>query len=350
MKAVDLPVNFFTYRVLIVLGITAVAIIFLFFAGYFAHLLLLVFAGILLAVFLRGTAGWLSDRVPLSMGWALTLVVFLLFYCMVIGALLLGPTIANNFNDLAQIIPQAVEQLREFVKRHEAADGLLDRFLQQDKSVFLTQEMFTRIAGVFSSLLGLAASFLIIFANGLYFSVEPNVYIRGVIYLFPKRKQARFRAVLSELGHVLRWWLVGRIASMAVVGVLTWGGLLWLGIPSAAALAFLAAVLSFIPNIGPLVSVVPAVLVGWMQGPMSALYVILLYTIIQTLESYLITPLIQRRAIMLPPALILTVQLAMGMAFGVFGVLLATPFAVVILVLVQMLYVEDVLENPVDLP
>ncbi|QBQ53665.1 AI-2E family transporter [Nitrosococcus wardiae] len=350
MEQVNFPSKPFTHRVLIIVGIVTVAIILLFSLGYFAHLLLLVFAGILLAVFLHGIAEWLSDHVPLSAGWSLALVIFLLLYIIGIGTWLLGPDIANNFDELTQIIPQALHQLQEFIKEHDIADRLLERFLQQDKSTLFTQEMFARVAGIFSSLLGLITGILIIFVNGIYFSAEPKVYINGAVHLFPKSQRGRARTVLSELGHALRWWLVGRIASMTVVGVLTWVGLLLLGIPSAAALALLAAALSFIPNLGPILAAVPAVLAGWLQGPMSALYVILLYMVIQAIESYLITPLIQRRTVMLPPAFILTVQLAMGIAFGILGLLLATPFAVVILVLVQMLYVEDILEEQVNLP
>lgn len=350
MEQADFPKRLFTRRVLITVAIVVVAIILLFSLGYFAHLLLLVFAGILLAVFLRGIAEWLSSHVPLSVGWSLAVVIILLFYIVIMGAWLLGPVIVNNFDKLVEIIPEALNQLQDSVKEYGTLNRLLERFLEQDKSTLFTQEMFARIAGIFSSLLGLVTGLLIIIVNGLYFSAEPKVYIKGVVHLFPKSKRGRVRAVLSELAHALRWWLAGRIASMTVVGILTWLGLWLLGIPLAAALAFLAAILSFIPNVGPILSAVPAVLVGWTQGPMSALYVILLYTAIQTLESYLITPLIQRRAIMLPPALILTVQLAMGIAFGLLGVLLATPFAVVILVLVQMLYVEDILEDEVKLP
>ncbi|ADJ29396.1 AI-2E family transporter [Nitrosococcus watsonii] len=350
MEPTNFPVNFFIRRLLIAVGIGVAVFILLFLLGHLAHLLLLVFAGILVGVFLRGVANWLSNHVPLSVGWSLTLVIFLVFYLAIMGSLLLGPTIANNFSELNQIIPQALARLQTFLKGHDIIEQLLENFLQQDKATLLAQNMFSRIAGVFSSLMGLVVGLLIIFANGFYFSVEPQVYINGVLHLFPKHRRKRASLVLSELGHVLRWWLVGRIASMTVIGILTWGGLLLLDIPSAAALAFLAAVLSFVPNIGPLLSVVPAALVGWLQGPMSVLYVILLYTIIQTLESYVITPLIQRQVIMLPPALILTAQLAMGMAFGILGVLLATPFAVVILVLIQMLYIEDILEESVNLP
>lgn len=338
----------FTHRIFIIVGIVILATIFLLSFGYFSYVFLLVFAGILLAVFLLGLAGWLSAYTSLSTGWSLMVVVLLLFEIWTIISLWLGPTIANSFDQLIKIIPQAVDHLQGFINRHDALGRLLEHFRQQDQSIM--QDMFARIAGVFSTLVGLVTGILIILANGLYFSVEPKVYTNGIIYLLPHTERERARTVFDELGHALRWWLAGRIASMIVVGVLTWIGLLLLGIPSAPALAFFATIITFIPNLGPLLSAVPAVLIGWLQGPMMALYVILLYISIQTVESYFITPLIQRKTILLPPALILTIQLAMGFAFGILGLLLATPLAVVVLVLVQMLYVEDILGDQADLP
>jgi predicted PurR-regulated permease PerM len=144
--------------------------------------------------------------------------------------------------------------------------------------------------------------------------------------------------------------LAGRIIAMIVVGVLTWAGLFLLSVPAAAALAFLAMMLGFIPNIGPILAAAPAILAGGMQGGLiTALYVALLYIAVQFFEGYLVTPLVQQRTVSIPPALTLTVQLMMGFAFGILGLLLATPLAVVILVLVQMLYLEDILGDQVDL-
>lgn len=344
------PTKAFTHRILIMAGIVGLAIIFVLSFGYFSYVLLLMFAGILLAIFLRGLAGWLSHYTPLSTGWSLVAVVLLLLEIGAISILWLGPTIANNFAQLTQIIPQALDRLQEFINGHDTLKQLLEPLLQRDQSILFTQDMVARIAGIFSTLVGLVVGLLVILFSGLYLSVEPKIYINGIVHLFPHDDRERVRAVLAEIGHGLGWWLAGRIASMVVVGVLTWIGLLLLGIPSAAALAFFATLVTFIPNLGPILSAVPAVLVGWLQGPMMALYVILLYAAIQTIETYLITPLIQQKTILLPPVLILMVQLALGFAFGILGLLLATPLAVVVLVLVQMLYVEDILGDQVDLP
>ncbi len=124
---------------------------------------------------------------------------------------------------------------------------------------------------------------------------------------------------------------------MVVVGVLTWLGLSFLGIELAATLAIVAALLTFIPNFGPIISAVPAVLLGLMQSPMTALWVVLLYIVVQLIESNLVTPLLQYRALSLPPVLVITAQLAASVWMGVLGLVVSTPLLIVATVLVRNL-------------
>jgi predicted PurR-regulated permease PerM len=191
---------------------------------------------------------------------------------------------------------------------------------------------------------------VIILVDGLYFSAQPEIYTLSAIRLVPQSKHERAQAVLSEVARTLRWWMIGRIIAMVAVGVMTWIGLLLLGIPAAAALAFLAMMLTFIPTVGPILSAGPAILAGGMQGGlMMAVYVTLLYLVVHAIEGYLMTPLIQERTVYLPPAILLTALLIMGFAFGIFGLLLAAPLTVVAQTLVKMLYMKDTLGERVNL-
>jgi predicted PurR-regulated permease PerM len=121
-------------------------------------------------------------------------------------------------------------------------------------------------------------------------------------------------------------------------------------VPFAFILGLVAAILDFIPNIGPLIAAIPALMVGLSQDGTTVLYIAILYFVVQILEGYLITPFIEQRVVNLPPALLLITQLVLGAGFGILGLLLASPLAVVIMVLVQMLYMRDVLGEPVKLP
>lgn len=151
-------------------------------------------------------------------------------------------------------------------------------------------DVLAKVTGVFSNTLGALANFVIVIAIGIYLAADPDAYVHGFARLFPKPRRARVLEVLAAIGTTLRWWLMGKFLSMIVVGVLTAAGLWLLGIPLAVTLALIAAALTFIPNIGPILAVVPAALLALLQSPMQVVYVCLLYLGIQTFESYLLTP------------------------------------------------------------
>jgi predicted PurR-regulated permease PerM len=196
---------------------------------------------------------------------------------------------------------------------------------------------------IFSTTFGALAGFIVILFIGLYMAVAPTLYTEGVIRLVPIAKRGRAREILQALGHTLRWWLLGRGVSMLMVGLLTAAGLWLIGVPLALTFGLLAALLTFVPYLGPILSAIPPTLLALTQQPQQALYVILLYISIQGVESYLLTPLVQERTVSLPPALTITAEVLSGILLGGLGVILATPLVAAALVLVQMLYIEDTL-------
>lgn len=204
-------------------------------------------------------------------------------------------------------------------------------------------DVLAKATGVVSNTLGALANVLIVLVFGIYLAADPEVYLGGLARLFPKGRRARVREVLLAVGSTLRWWLIGKFLSMVVIGVLTAIGLWLLGVPMAVTLALIAALLTFIPNIGPILAVVPAALLALLQSPMQVVYVCLLYFGIQTFESYLLTPLVQRRTVSLPPGLTIFAQVLAAVLLGGLALALATPMAAALVVLVRMLYLEDVL-------
>ncbi|MGH7200668.1 MAG: AI-2E family transporter, partial [Planctomycetaceae bacterium] len=172
---------------------------------------------------------------------------------------------------------------------------------------------------------------------------EPQLYIRGILRLVPVPRRKRCREVLAAAGYTLRWWILGRLFSMAVLGILVGVGLGLLSVPMALTLALIAAALEFIPTIGPILASLPAILIAFMQGPQQALYVVLLYLAVQTVESYLLTPLVERQSVRLPPVMTILVMTLFGVLWGVLGVLVAAPATAAMITVVQMLYVEDTL-------
>ena len=172
----------------------------------------------------------------------------------------------------------------------------------------------------------------------------------GLLSLFPPRRRRRMGEVMGEMGETLRLWMLGQLVPMIVIGVVTGVGLWLIGVPMAGTLGVLAGLFNFIPNFGPLVSLIPATLLAVSESPEKGLWVVGLYVVAQTLEGYVLSPLVQKKMVLLPPALTISVQVLLGVLVGAIGVALAAPLTAVGLVLVKMLYVEDVLHEPAELP
>jgi predicted PurR-regulated permease PerM len=345
----------FTRRVLIAAGIVTVIVVGLLFLQIVTDILLLVFAGILLAVFLRALTDWVSKYTGLADSWSLVIVVLAILVVIGLGVWLLAAQVAQQIDQLIQTLPSSLQQLRQRVMNLPGVRQLLelDQVPPPDELVsglFRQANLFSRITGIFSTLLSMLTAIVVILAIGLYLAAEPGLYERGIVRLIPISNRDRARQVLGALGYTLRWWLVGRIASMVIIGVFTGAGLWLLGMPLALTLGLLAGLLEYIPNIGPVLSAVPAVLIASTQGQTQVLYVVALYLVVQALESYVVTPLVLEHTVSLPPVLTLTVVIIGGILFGFLGLLLATPLTVVVMVLVKMLYIEDTLGDPAELP
>jgi predicted PurR-regulated permease PerM len=175
---------------------------------------------------------------------------------------------------------------------------------------------------------------------GLFFTASPKIYKKGFIKLIPKNSQAKGEEVIDKIGSTLTKWLKGMIFSMLVVFALTAIGLAILGVPMWLVLALIAGLLSFVPNFGPLLALIPAVLIGFMEGPTMALLILGLYMLIQLLESNLIMPQIQKKLIHIPPALMIIAQLVMGVLIGGWGLVLATALTAIVMVVLQEVYIK----------
>lgn len=335
--------NHFVQRVLITISLVTAVVLVLAFAWGAAEVLLVIFAGILLAVFLRGLGNWVSAHTPLSKGWALVAVILGLIALGGISGVLFAPSVNEQFAELTEQVPRAAGDLRERMTESALGSRLLEQAPAVDEATSQAGNLVTPVLGAFSTAFGALANAIIILFVGLYLAIDPGVYTGGLIRLIPLARRERAREVLHVLGYTLRRWLIGRILLMTVIGVLTTLGLWLIGIPLAVGLGVLAALLAFIPNIGPLIAAIPAVLLGLVDSSTTALYVIALYVGVQTIESYLFEPLVEQRTVSLPPVLVITSQVLLGLSFGALGLLLATPLFAVGLVLVKMLYVEDTL-------
>ena len=178
----------------------------------------------------------------------------------------------------------------------------------------------------------------VVVAAGLFLAVDPDLYRRGFVRLLPRPHRERVNGALGEMAHTLRWWMVGTGISMSIIAVATTLALWAIGLPGFVALGVIAGLLQFIPNVGPLLSAVPAVGLALVVEPSKVVWVIVLYAAIQAIETNAITPLVMKRVIEVPPALALLFQSLMAIVFGFLGLLLAVPILAAVIVLVDRLY------------
>ena len=305
--------------------------------------LLLLFACVLFAVLLYELSAILQRRFGWNRKAALVAVVLTLLLIIGLGGWAMAPQIAEQSTELAKQIPQSLQRLRQMVE----SKPLLARIaadLPDAKELIGSMQQFVPNAGIFfGGVLGAIGNVAIILFVGIYFALSPRQYTRGIVKLVPQGKRERAVQVMNDIGDTLARWLIGKSLSMLIVGIATAGGLTLLGVPLGLILGIIAGLLDFIPYIGPIMAGVPAVLIALSISPDLALYTVLLFLGIQTVEGYVLQPLVEARAVEIPPALTIVMQLVFGSLFGFAGIALATPLTAMLMVLVDKLYVEDIL-------
>lgn len=334
--------------------INGIAVLFLFGVAAIvlaADALLLTFACILCAVLLYKLSEIIHRRFGIKRKIALAAVVLLLFAIIGLGGWAMAPQIAEQSSKLAKEIPAAIERVQHTVEHHPLLKRVASELPSPEQIVKQMNNLVPNAGLFFTGMLGAIGNIVIILFVGIYFAATPGLYTGGFVRLVPQTRRDRARQVLQELGHTLASWLLGKAVSMLIVGIVTSVGLSMLGVPLALILGLIAGLLDFIPYLGPVMAGVPAVLLALSISPELAMYTVFLFVGVQLVEGYLLQPLIEARAVDLPPAVVIVMQLIFGTLFGFAGVALATPLAAGLSVLVKMLYIEDVLgDRPAEKP
>lgn len=322
-KLVD---DLFKQRVWYSAGVVAAIII----AGYVfiqsATYLLVIVAGLILATVMHSLIVFLCQKTnfPYLLMYSVT---WLLVVGLPIGLLYVSaPELGSQFTELKESVQQLGQpgtDLPAWIPARSYVESQVSAF---DPALFFGESI---IVGQLSSLAftvgGILTGVAALLFVGLYVSLNPKLYTRTILSFVPKKKHAGIEKKLTRLATALSSWMTARLFSMAVVAALTYTGLLILGVPQALFLSLLAGLLSFVPNIGPILAVIPAALVAVIQSPLLLLYVIILYSLVQIIESYFITPFVQQRVVATPPAILISTQVIFGVLFGIMGLVLAAP-------------------------
>jgi predicted PurR-regulated permease PerM len=329
-------------RLLVTIAILAVVLA----AWSLRYLLLLAFGAMLVAVILRLVAGPFHRRMGVGEGMALAIAVALLVSLFGVAFWLFGAEVGRQTRSLDELIPGAWTSLEGRLDAWGIGDAVR-RWIESLGKDGGAVSNFGRFAVTVGN--GIADALLVI-VGGIYLAAQPELYRTGLIKLFPKPSRELAGEAIDESAETLRLWLKGRLVSMIAVGVLTAIGLRIIGVPSWLSLALLTAMLEFIPFLGPIISAVPAVLLALAFSPQAAFWTALLYLIVQQIEGNVIEPLVQQRAVTIPPLLLLFAVVAAGLSFGIAGIILGAPLTVVLYVLVKHLYVRETLHTATPLP
>jgi len=189
---------------------------------------------------------------------------------------------------------------------------------------------------------------LLIIFLAIYIAADPELYHRGLMHLFPKPARRRAGEILSAMAQVLRKWLMTQLIAMVVIGAVTTVVLLILRVKAAVALGVIAGLLEFIPTVGPILSAVPAIAMGFVDSPQKALYITIAYVGIQFLENHILIPILMKGGVDIPPVLTILSQALATLLFGFLGLMAAVPLMAATMVAVKMLYVEGVVGDQID--
>jgi len=336
--------------------LTAVLIIGLLVGAWIVRgILLLAFASVILVVLITMPTRPLIRR-GLDRRLATIISLVFIFASIILLILAAFPTLVRQFNELATtIIPQGINALirrwssGEIQEQFPFLQGITTADIENTVNSLSNQlgaaipQLGVQVLPVLGGVADTILSLLIVIFLSVYFLADPKMHQEGVVVLFPPAYRYRVREIIARLDATLRGWLRATIISMAFVLVGTWFGMTLLGIREAAALGVLTGLLSFIPNFGPIFALIPSIAVGLVQTPQDIGWIIVIIYGVSFVQSQVVTPLLVQESIQLPPVLVLMGQIIAGAFLGFIGIVLAVPITAILMVLVQEVYVKDIL-------
>lgn len=295
-------------------------------AVYISEALLVIFGAMVFAAMLDGGARLLGRVIKVGRGWRLgAVLVFAVGFIVWLGYFA-GSQISREAAEFPAIVGAQIGRLFGWLREQGFAIGQ-DQIQSVAGQLVSGVGMVTRaIGGVFGAL----STLFLIAIIGIYVALEPRLYERGVAWMLPPDQRESFTITAARMGFTMRRLMAGRLAGMVFEGVFTWLMLTLYGVPMAALLGIITGLLAFIPNLGALVAGALMILVGFSGGVDMGLYTILVYFVVQNFDGWILVPLIAKKTVDLAPALVLAMQLIMGLLFGVLGLFLADPLLAMI--------------------
>jgi predicted PurR-regulated permease PerM len=222
--------------------------------------LLLVFLAVLLAVSLRGASDRVAQHSPLSPRWAMATIMVLVLLLTVGFWMWVGPQLVQQGHDLLKALTTEVGHLASRYGQTQWGQSLMQKIKGSESAA--ARGLAAPVMTVAGSALGAIAAAFVLIVTTIYFAANPTLYVNGLVTLLPKERRARTHDVLDKVAHALRWWFLGQLIDMAVVGILTVVGLALIGMPMPLALGVLAGILTFVPYFGAILAAIPALAIA----------------------------------------------------------------------------------------
>jgi predicted PurR-regulated permease PerM len=333
---------------------TVFAILLVLYFLYQARAVALVFLlTILVSVVVSGPVDYFA-RKGLGRGWGTLIVVSGIALVLGLAGVALGSVVEDQVQQLVESFPTLLSSAQDLIERMQSALGFQTNIIPEPQQFLSSAENFLS-GGALSTVVGFGANVANLFSMAavvlvatIFAVVRPAPLVNGFVAFFPAGRRERVREILEKMYKAVQGWILGQLTAMFIIGVLFTVALLLIGVPFALLLGILAGLLAFIPFIGPLISIIPPILLALAQSPVSALLVVLAYLAIQAIESNLIQPVVMSRAVSLHPAVIVFALLIMGTLFGLVGVVLAIPLFAALAVLARELWIKRMDEEGAD--
>lgn len=308
------------------------------------HILFLAFAGLLIAIFFHALASRIERLVKMHRLVSLGISILLVNLLLVGAFFLVGTTLSEQYFRFEQILPNTLRNLQYYAEGYTFAEEALKDLIA---TLGNADKIATNLGFFFQYTFGFFGDLYAITFFAVFFIATPRDYVKGIILLTPKAVEQKAEQILRKTGNDLKIWLKAQLILMFFIFVTTAIGLLIIGIELWLILALIAGLLCFIPNIGPTVALIPAILVGLLDGVKMTLLILMLYMLVQLIETGFVGPYVRKKMLSIPPALLLFFQFVLGALTGAWGLLLATPILVVLMILFGKLYVKDYLKKKI---
>jgi len=307
------------------------------------NVLLMALAGALIAVYFHGLGDVIQRKTRL--GRTPAMIISVVATIIILGLLcwFIGAKIQSQVTQLSNNLPRNIHTAKAKLAESPLGQKLLD-YTSGDNS----QKLATTVQTFFSTSFGVLGDMYIVLFLGIFFTANPSLYKDGILVLVPQDKKQVGRDIIDRISLSLKGWLKGMLLSMVLITILITIGLTIMGIPAALVLGFITGILEIVPNLGPLIAMIPGVLLAFTISTNTAIIVALIYIGSQTIVANIVTPLIQKKMINLPPALTLISQLIMGTLSGALGIILAVPLLAMLIIVVDELYVKKMPKMPAE--